>query len=118
LLHQHAASSCNTQAAARTTTTQTTATDDVSRVSRPWATRTVPLGNIKLCDLASLYIGTCCTFVCGTLFGWIKLIELYPPKQRFHIRKYDGLENIGEPSRTLEVSSGNSAFKYRHKFRS
>jgi hypothetical protein len=35
---------------------------------------TVPLYNSKFCDLGSLILGKYCTFVCGTLFGQIKLI--------------------------------------------
>jgi hypothetical protein len=31
-------------------------------------------------DFGSLILGKYCTFVCGTLFRGIKLIELYPPK--------------------------------------
>ena len=42
---------------------------------------TVPLGNIKFRVLGSLILGKYCTFVCGNLFGRIKLIEVYPPKQ-------------------------------------
>jgi hypothetical protein len=42
---------------------------------------TVPLYNSKFGDLGSIYIGKYCTFVCGTLFPQINLIELYPSKQ-------------------------------------
>jgi hypothetical protein len=45
---------------------------------------TVSLCNSKLCEFDSLYIGKYCTFVCGTL-------------------TYDGLENIENRSRALEV---------------
>ena len=40
-------------------------------------------------DFASLIVilGKYCTFVCGTLFGGIKLNELYPPQTKFHRQK-------------------------------
>ena len=49
------------------------------------------------------------TFVCGTLFGGIKLIELYSPKQSSTYKsEYDGLEKIEKPSRAMEVNLGSS----------
>ena len=68
---------------------------------------TVPLGKNKLCYFADLYIGEYCAFVCGTLFPRIKLIELYP-EAKFHIQKYDGLENIEKRGHALEVTLGSS----------
>ena len=41
--------------------------------------------------------------MCGTLFGEIKLIELYP-ETKFHMQKYDGLENIKNRIIALEVT--------------
>jgi hypothetical protein len=47
--------------------------------------------------------------VCGTLFGGIKLFELYSPKPSSNIQKYDGLENIEKPtSLALEITLGSS----------
>ena len=67
---------------------------------------------VKFGDFASLYIGKYCTFVCGTLFRRIKLIELLSlalsAEKKLHIQKYDGLKNIENPSRALEVSLGSS----------
>ena len=59
--------------------------------------------------LDSLYLGKYCTFVCGTLFLWMKLIDHYPPKQSStYIQKYDSLENIENWSRALGVTLDSS----------
>ena len=73
-------------------------------------TSTVPLHNRKFGDFASLYIGRYRTFVCGSLFPGIRLIELYFPETNFHIQKYDGSENstIEKRSPALEVTLGSS----------
>ena len=47
-------------------------------------------------------LGKYCIFVCGTLFGWIKPIELYQPKQ-----------SIREAKSRIRCNTG---LKYRHKF--
>jgi hypothetical protein len=39
---------------------------------------TVPLCESKFRDFGSLYTGKYCTFVCGSLFPRIKLIEIKP----------------------------------------
>ena len=64
------------------------------------------IGQYQIPQLGSLYLGKYCTFVCATLFPGIKLIGLYSRKQKLHIQKYDGLENIENPSRALEVTLG------------
>jgi hypothetical protein len=40
-------------------------------------------------------------FVAGNKAHWALF-----PETKFHIQKYDGLENIGKPSRALEVTLG------------
>jgi hypothetical protein len=46
------------------------------------------------------------------------VMELYPPKQtRFHMQKYDGLENIEKPSRALGITLGsrtNTILSHNH----
>ena len=69
---------------------------------------TVILGKIKFGDFGSLYLGKYCTFVCGTLFPAILANRALLPKTKFHIQKYDELENIENPSCALEVILGSS----------
>jgi hypothetical protein len=78
-------------------------------------TCTVPLlkynfGNLVLYILAST--SRYCTFVCWTLFGRIKLIELYPPNKVSHTKVWQ-IRKYREPKSRI---GGNSGFKYRHKF--
>ena len=64
----------------------------------------------KFRDFSSLYLGKYCIFVCATLFLGIKLIEQKFRETKFHIQKYDGLENIyiEKRSRALEVTLSSS----------
>ena len=59
-------------------------------------------------DFGSLILGKYCTFVCGILFKWIKLIKFWP-KKKVHIQKCDTYRVFEIRGRTFDLTLGSSA---------